>query len=59
MGNPKQKNTTKKRKHKSQNGNKHPQQETHSKKYKIKPQNWNIIQKYKPLPQNTKTETRK
>ena len=48
MGNPKQKNIARKQKHKSQNGNKHPQQETHSKKYKIKPQNWNRIQKYKP-----------
>ena len=38
-GNPKQKNTTRKQKHKSQNGNKHSQQETHAKTYKIKPQN--------------------
>ena len=35
MGNPKQKNTTRKQKHKSQNGNKHPQQETHSKNTKL------------------------
>ena len=36
--NPKQKNTIK-QKRKSQYGNKHPQPETHTKKYKIKPQN--------------------
>ena len=40
--NPKQKNTTylRKQKHKSQNRNKHPKAETHTKqKYKIEPQN--------------------
>ena len=31
MGNPKQKNTTRKQKHKSPNGNKHPKPETHIK----------------------------